>query len=152
MTSIVDSSVHIHTSAEPSPCLPPWFGEFVLVVTRLKKHGASIRSCRPCPLRDQCQWNGSATAKPRQVRCCFIRSWSGVNPSDGMTGVAGFIGMPAFISFATNAWRCRWNRMDRPPLLPLFHLRLFPAHSGRILVSRGTSGWLAMFALHHLSR
>ncbi len=28
---------------------------------------ASIRSCRPCPLREQCQWNGGATAKPRQV-------------------------------------------------------------------------------------
>ncbi len=27
-------------------------------------YAASIRSCRPCPLRDQCQWNGSATAKP----------------------------------------------------------------------------------------
>jgi len=30
-------------------------------------YAASIRSCRPCPLREQCQWNGSATAKPRQV-------------------------------------------------------------------------------------
>lgn len=30
-------------------------------------YGASILSCRPCPLREQCQWNGSATAKPRQV-------------------------------------------------------------------------------------
>jgi hypothetical protein len=30
-------------------------------------YGASIRSCRPCPLRDQCQWNGSQTSKPRQV-------------------------------------------------------------------------------------
>jgi hypothetical protein len=30
-------------------------------------YGASIRRCRPCPLREQCQWNGSATAKPRQV-------------------------------------------------------------------------------------
>ena len=30
-------------------------------------YGASIQSCRPCPLREQCQWNGSATAKPRQV-------------------------------------------------------------------------------------
>jgi len=30
-------------------------------------YGASIRSCRPCPVRGQCQWNGSATAKPRQV-------------------------------------------------------------------------------------
>src|SRR5258707_8165751 len=30
-------------------------------------YGASIRSCRPCPLREQCQWQGRATAKPRQV-------------------------------------------------------------------------------------
>ncbi len=30
-------------------------------------YAASIRACRPCPLRDQCQWNGTATAKPRQV-------------------------------------------------------------------------------------
>ena len=30
-------------------------------------YAASIRSCRPCRLREQCQWNGVATAKPRQV-------------------------------------------------------------------------------------
>ena len=30
-------------------------------------YAASIRDCRPCPLREQCQWSGSATAKPRQV-------------------------------------------------------------------------------------
>ena len=30
-------------------------------------YAASIRSCRPCPLREQCQWNGKATSKPRQV-------------------------------------------------------------------------------------
>jgi hypothetical protein len=30
-------------------------------------YGASIHSCRPCPLREQCQWNGSQTHKPRQV-------------------------------------------------------------------------------------
>ena len=30
-------------------------------------YAASIRSCCPCPLREQCQWNGHATAKPRQV-------------------------------------------------------------------------------------
>jgi hypothetical protein len=30
-------------------------------------YAASIRSCRPCPLRQQCQWQGSTTAKPRQV-------------------------------------------------------------------------------------
>lgn len=30
-------------------------------------YAASRRSCRPCPLREQCQWNGAETAKPRQV-------------------------------------------------------------------------------------
>jgi hypothetical protein len=30
-------------------------------------YAASLRSCRPCPLREQCQWNGKATSKPRQV-------------------------------------------------------------------------------------
>ena len=30
-------------------------------------YAASIRSCRPCPRREQCQWNGRTTAKPRQV-------------------------------------------------------------------------------------
>lgn len=30
-------------------------------------YAASICSCRPCELREQCQWNGSATKKPRQV-------------------------------------------------------------------------------------
>jgi len=30
-------------------------------------YAASLRRCRPCELREQCQWNGSATKKPRQV-------------------------------------------------------------------------------------
>jgi hypothetical protein len=30
-------------------------------------YAASIHSCRPCPVREQCQWNGKATGKPRQV-------------------------------------------------------------------------------------
>src|SRR5581483_6993552 len=30
-------------------------------------YAASVRSCRSCELREQCQWNGSATKKPRQV-------------------------------------------------------------------------------------
>src|SRR5579885_2515455 len=30
-------------------------------------YAASIRHCRPCPLRQPCQWEGNATAKPRQV-------------------------------------------------------------------------------------
>ncbi len=30
-------------------------------------YAANIRSCRPCPLREQCQWQGHDTRKPRQV-------------------------------------------------------------------------------------
>jgi hypothetical protein len=30
-------------------------------------YAASIRSCRPCPLREHSQWQGRATTKPRQV-------------------------------------------------------------------------------------
>ena len=30
-------------------------------------YAASIRSCRPCPLRERCQWQGSTTKKPRRV-------------------------------------------------------------------------------------
>jgi hypothetical protein len=30
-------------------------------------YAASIHSCRPCSLREQCQWQGGATKKPRQV-------------------------------------------------------------------------------------
>jgi hypothetical protein len=30
-------------------------------------YAASSRSCRPCLLREQCQWQGSTTKKPRQV-------------------------------------------------------------------------------------
>src|SRR5258708_31106369 len=45
MTSIVDSSVHIHTSAELAPCPPPWFGEVVLLVTHLKKQGVLTKLC-----------------------------------------------------------------------------------------------------------
>lgn len=43
-------------------------------------YGASIRSCRPCPLRDQCQWNGAATAKPRQVSVLLHRLQVGSAP------------------------------------------------------------------------
>src|SRR5258707_1894331 len=45
MTSIVDSSVHIHTSAELAPCSPPWLGEVVLLVTHLKKQGVLTNLC-----------------------------------------------------------------------------------------------------------
>ena len=34
-------------------------------------YGGSHHSCRPCLLREQCQWNGNATVKPRQVSVLF---------------------------------------------------------------------------------
>src|SRR6266567_5229483 len=45
MTSIVDSSVSIHTSAESAPRPPSWFGEIVLLVTYLKKQGVWAKLC-----------------------------------------------------------------------------------------------------------
>jgi hypothetical protein len=30
-------------------------------------YAARISQCRPCPLREQCQWHGRSTAKPRRV-------------------------------------------------------------------------------------
>src|SRR5260370_23642018 len=43
-------------------------------------YAASIRSCRPCPLREQCQWQGNATAKPRQVSVLLHPLAVGVAP------------------------------------------------------------------------
>lgn len=43
-------------------------------------YGASIRSCRPCPLRERCQWNGHATAKPRQVSVLLHPLQVGASP------------------------------------------------------------------------
>ena len=39
MTSIADGSVNIQTTAEPNPSPPCWFGEVVLLVGYLRKHG-----------------------------------------------------------------------------------------------------------------
>src|SRR5207237_2828436 len=57
-------------------------------------YGASIRSCRPCSLREQCQWNGTATAKPRQVSVLLHPLTVGGRLSSGMTGAGDSIGEP----------------------------------------------------------
>ena len=36
-------------------------------------YAAKISQCRPCPLRDQCQWHGRATRKPRRVSLLLHR-------------------------------------------------------------------------------
>jgi hypothetical protein len=39
MTSIADGSVNIQTTAESNPSPPSWFGEIVLLIGYLRKHG-----------------------------------------------------------------------------------------------------------------
>ncbi len=45
MTSIVESSVTIHTTDSLAPCPPPWFGEVVLLITHLKTQGVLTKLC-----------------------------------------------------------------------------------------------------------
>ncbi len=69
-------------------------------------YGASIRSCRPCALRAQCQWNGSATAKPRQVSVLLQPLPVGSAPLRlREIGVAEHTGTPASSSCDTNTSR-----------------------------------------------
>jgi DDE family transposase len=69
-------------------------------------YAASIRHCRACPLRQQCQWNGSATAKPRQVSVLLHPLQVGSAPLRlRTTGAAESTGAPACNSCATSAWR-----------------------------------------------
>jgi len=39
MTRIADGSVIIQTSSESAPSTPSWFGEVILIVGYLRKHG-----------------------------------------------------------------------------------------------------------------
>ena len=45
-------------------------------------YAASIRSCRPCPLGEQCQWQGRATKKPRHVSV-LLHPLAGIAPNMG---------------------------------------------------------------------
>src|SRR6266478_3710355 len=53
MTSIADGSVNIQTTAESNPSTPSWFGEVVLLIGYLRKHGVlskiseQVRFARP---------------------------------------------------------------------------------------------------------
>jgi hypothetical protein len=53
-------------AVQPGRSLLPRSGEERVDGSLRVVYAASIRSCRPCPLREQCQWQGNATAKPRQ--------------------------------------------------------------------------------------
>jgi hypothetical protein len=69
-------------------------------------YGASIRSCRPCPLREQCQWSGNATAKPRQVSVLLHSLQIGSAPLRlRVTGAGESIDVPACCWCVINASR-----------------------------------------------
>ena len=106
-------------------------------------YAASIRSCLPCPLREQCQWQGHATKKPRQVSVLLH---------------------PIAVGPAPLLWR-DWSRREhrRACIRLVRHQRLevslslpatsspiatrsSPGHNVRARASRGPSGSLAMRA------
>jgi len=69
-------------------------------------YGARIRWCRPCPLREQCQWNGTVTVKPRQVSVLLHPLPVGSAPLRlRAIGAAECTGVPVCSSCDTNASR-----------------------------------------------
>jgi len=111
---------------------------------------ARIRDCRGCQLREQCQWHGAATKKPRRVSLLLHPLGIGAAPLlVARLGAAGTLDGRPCSSVAANGWRCRWNRRARLTLR--LRLRLFPVGSGPIIGSRGKSGWLAMGASRRLA-
>ncbi len=106
-------------------------------------YGASIHSCRPSPLREQCQWNGGATAKPRQVSVLLH---------------------PLQVGSAPLLWRYSRRREHRracmqlvrhqciemslsPPTtasLPIAEVLLSRAQRAHSRLSQAGNGWLAM--------
>jgi hypothetical protein len=114
-------------------------------------YAASIRSCRPCLLREQCQWQGRATAKSRQVSVLLHPLLVGDEPLRlRVTGVVVFIDVCACNSFAINASRSSWDRGMLPLQPSLPHRFLVP--NVPIIVSAGQNGWLAMRVLQQRVR
>ncbi len=71
-------------------------------------YAASVRSCRPCPLREQCQWQGRATTKPRQVSMLLHPLVVGSAPLRlRVTGIVGTIDGRAYNCSGSLTWRCR---------------------------------------------
>jgi Transposase DDE domain len=83
-------------------------------------YAASIRKCRPCPLREQCQWQGGATKKPRQVSILLHPLVVGPAPLRlrGI-GAAESTDAPVCSSCGTNGSRCasfHHRLLLRPPM------------------------------------
>jgi hypothetical protein len=109
-------------------------------------HGASIRRCRPCPLREECQWSGKATKKPRQIRVLLHPLGVGSAPVRlRVIGVVEPIGAPVCNSCATSVSRCAFQKPLRPERLAQPHRRgSSRGPNGRALASPGKSGWHAL--------
>ena len=104
-------------------------------------YSASIRDCRPCPLREQCQWNGSATAKPRQVSVLLHPLVVGSAPLRLRgTGTGDTSGRRASTCTVT-AWTSRWGQLFLP--LRPFPLRSSLGPSVRTTACPGRNGLLA---------
>jgi hypothetical protein len=69
-------------------------------------YAAKMSQCRPCPLREQCQWHGRATTKPRRVSLLLHPLQIGSAPLlVARIGVAGSIAELAWACWATNGLR-----------------------------------------------
>lgn len=82
---------------------------------------AHIRDCRPCRLREHCQWHGQAATHPRRVSLHLSPAGRrrGASPSFA-TGAGGPSAEPAWSWCAANEWRSRWR------------LAALPAHPPRL--------------------
>ena len=101
-------------------------------------YGASIHSCRSCLLREQCQWNGSTTKKPRQVSVLLH---------------------PLAVGNAPLLWKDWSRRQHRRACIRLHSQRLeiqmvrlcpSPVRNGYIIASHGKSGSLATHEIQPL--
>jgi hypothetical protein len=114
-------------------------------------YAARLSPCRGCPLREQCQWHGRQTTKPRRVSVLLHPRQVGTAPLlVARIGVGGSIAEPAWACCAPNALRSPFRR---PHLSSLKACRSsFPVRSAPIIASRGKNDWRAMPVPRQLAR
>jgi hypothetical protein len=95
-------------------------------------YAARISQCRGCPLREQCQWHGGNTQKPRRVSVLLHPLQVGSAPLRlRRIGVADSIVEPVCNSCVTNGLTCTWSLPTSmvQPRLPLCFLVRSAAHA-----------------------
>ena len=118
-------------------------------------YAARIGDCRPCPLRQQCQWHGTSTKKPRRVSAVLhpiitapilheaTKAQPAVHPHPLGRLATSLPSAGGGQAPSLPAGRLS-DTLIRPHRLSLHHLDLFPVHSGHIGDFRGPNVWLAM--------